>query len=486
MRKSVIRIACFMIVFGLVLICVNKVFRYKNGDGIYGMETFYELEDNTVDVLILGSSHAFENFNTGVLWNDYGMAAYILAGSVQPMWNTYYYLKEALKTQSPQLIVLEGYGVTRSGEFEDDIRIIRNTYGMKWSLDKLNAIKVSSPRDQWGDFILGYTQYHTRYTELSKADFYENQGNPLYEDWKGFGCNMATMPLRSRDVSGIEDRNPLYEKSEEYYRKTIELAQEHNIPIVVVVAPYANVNDRLETLFNTASDIASEYNVGFINCNRRIEEIGLDYLTDAADGSHLNYKGNQKFTYYIGSLLKDNFDISDRRGEAKYASWQRSADYTSQMIYNQELLELEDLEDISAKILNNHYKLIISTDGDTTAKDKMLQAFYASVDIVNDGANNIWFRDNSSGIDWCSQNRNEEKYIRTSMHDFCMKKYMDTEGNYRNQIIIDNVEYKSVENGINIVVYDTVTDSIVDCFGIDFYDGYRVVRQDEALSDAEH
>ena len=476
MKKTIIRIIFFMIILGITLLHVNHIFKFKYDDGIYDMIQFYELEDDTVDVLILGSSHGFQNFNTGILWDDYGMASYALGGSFQPMWNTYYYLKEALKTQTPELIVLEGFCVNQNQEFIDDSRIIKNTYGMKWSEDKLNAIKISSPKERWNEFILGYTQYHMRYPELSKGDFYKNKGNPLNNDWKGFVCNMRATALESTDVTGIEGRNPLYWKAEAYYRKTIELAQENNIPIVVVIAPYAGVTGDDELLFNTASDIASEYGVNFINCNLFLSDIGIDYTTDAADINHLNYKGNQKFTRYIGDLLKDNYAISDHRGETKYASWQRDADHISQRIYNQELLESDVFDDISKRIWNENYRLIISVDGDCTTEDEELQTFYLSVGNTNDERNGIWYRDNTYGIDWYTHYGDEEKYVRTPAHDFHMRRYVDEEGNYRSQVIIDNVEYKNVQNGINIVVYDTVTESIADSFGLDYYDGYRVVR----------
>lgn len=477
MKKSIIRISCFILILCLVLVYSNRVFRVKYGDGIYDMTMFYELEDNTVDVLILGSSHAFEHFNTGILWNEYGMASYILAGSVQPMWNTYYYLKEALKTQTPELIVLEGNRITCGYEFADDSTIIKNTYGLKWSPDKLNSIKVSAPRERWSEFILEYTQYHTRYSELSKADFYKYQGNPLYEDWKGFGCNMVTTPLESMDVSGVDTRNELFEKTEEYYRKTIELAQENNIPIVVVVSPYAAVDEEVAALYNTSSDIASEYGVDFINCTLFPDEMGIDYSTDAADISHLNYKGSQKFTKYIGQVLKDNFMISDRRGDAVYASWQRNADYISQAIYNQELTELNDIRAICEKILNNNYRLFISVDGGFGTTDESMEFFCSTTGVVNNGLNGIWYRDNNTqGIDWYSQNEIAEKYIRTSAHDFCMRISADDAGNYHNQIIVDNIEYKKVANGVNVVVYDTVTETVVDSFGFDMDNEYKVIR----------
>ena len=153
MRKSAVRIICFMFIFIMVLYYINKVFKVKFGDGIYSVTKFYELENESVDILILGSSHAFEDFNTGTLWDEYGMASYVLGGSVQPMWNTYYYLKEALKTQTPELIVLEGYLLTYESEFIDDSRIIKNNYGLKWSQNKIESIKISSPEERWSEFL---------------------------------------------------------------------------------------------------------------------------------------------------------------------------------------------------------------------------------------------------------------------------------------------------------------------------------------------
>lgn len=61
------RIICFLLILILLLYGTGNILKFKNGDGIYSLTKFYELEDDTVDVLVLGSSHAFENFNTGLL-----------------------------------------------------------------------------------------------------------------------------------------------------------------------------------------------------------------------------------------------------------------------------------------------------------------------------------------------------------------------------------------------------------------------------------
>lgn len=340
MNRVFFKLVIFIFLLFFVFFFTHKVFRFKYGDGIYDVTKFYELDNNTVDVLILGSSHAFEHFNTGVLWDNYGMTSFTLAGSVQPMWNTYYYLKEALKTQKPELIILEGFMVTFTNEYIDDSRIIKNNYGLKWSKDKIDSIKISSPKERWAEFMFEYIQYHTRYKDISRADFIKNLGNPFYCDWKGFGCNMEVSPLKAKNISDITGTSELYGKTEEYYRKTLELAKSNNIPIAVIVSPYARINDSDQLYFNRAHDIAAEYDVAFFNCNQNdvLEAIGIDFSTDAADGDHLNFRGNIKFSVYIGNWIKENYAVSNRKGDDKYVSWQRCADYIREMINNTEKL----------------------------------------------------------------------------------------------------------------------------------------------------
>lgn len=472
-QKSVIRIVCFLVVLVTVLLYCNKVLKVKYGDGIYSLTTFYEQKRDMVDVLVLGSSHAFENFNTGTLWYDYGMASFVLAGSLQPMWNTYYYLKEALKTQKPKLIVLEGYRLTFTDEYENDNTIIKNNFGLYWSADKIESLKASVPKERLVEFVLEYTQYHSRYKELTREDFLHHQGSPFYDDWKGFGCNMETEPMTSKNVDKIEGRENLSEKTEKYYRAIINLAKEKDIPIVVVVAPYAAINFEDQKYFNKASDIAKELGVSFVNCNTLIDEIGIDYNEDAADVTHLNYKGNQKFTKYVGKFLKENFDIPDRRGDKAYESWDRQARYIEQMIYDYELTETKDVKVLCKKIKNKNYWTFISLNGKYDMD--RIKNHFSDMGIVDIGNSGIWFLENDN-IVWHTGVENDDYYKRIKPHDFELLRIKNAAGEYDNHIIIDNTYYTKVANGINVVVYDTLTEEIADVYGIDADNGYKVVR----------
>lgn len=390
------------------------------------------------------------------------------------MWNTYYYLKEALKSQNPELIILEGYTVTFGSEYADDSRIIKNNYGLHWSKDKIDSIKVSAPKERWKEFLLEYVQYHTRYSELSSADFMKNQNNRLYDDWKGSACNMVTTALESIDVSGVIERAALFEKTEQYYRKTIELVQANNIPIIVIISPYAGISESEQKKYNTASDIAEEYGIPFVNCNLLCDEIGIDYSTDVPDVGHLNYKGNQKYSNFIGSFLTENFAISDRRGDVSYESWQRNAVYIAQMIEDQILKETIDMEQIAKKLLNPNYWIFFTVDGNCTIPDENLQKFLNTLELPIYGSSGIWYRNENSWV-WYSQMEDAEQYIRVE-HDFCMRRTVNDAGIYTNTIIIDNTQYRKVSNGINIVVYDTLTEKVADTIGINLDNGYTVTR----------
>lgn len=462
------------LLLALLLWKTDRIFEVKYGDGIYDMTTFYKLEDHTVDTLVLGSSHAFEDINTGVLWKDHGIAAYVLGGSIQPMWNTYYYLKEALKTQTPELVILEAYSTTFASDYIDDSRIIKNTYGLKWSADKAEAIKTSSPKERWSEFLIPYIQYHTRYTELSREDFLAYKGDIRYKNWKGFGCNMAVTAFETPHVEKVTEKTAMFEKTEKYYRKTIELALEHRIPVLVVLSPYAGITEAEQAVFNTAEDIAEEYGINFINYNLLYEEIGIDFSQDAADPGHLSYKGNQKYTAALGDYIKEHYSVTDRRDDPAYASWEAEAQYIAAAVRNQELTETTDRKVLAEKIRHQDYKIYVSVDDACRTEEQALQKLFTELGIPYAGNSGFWAVENVDQISFANGIEEDMLHLRLDWHDLCITRNPDEDDQgYVNIVTLDRTEYRKADKGVNILVYSTVTQSVADCFGLQADNLYR-------------
>lgn len=324
MKKRIAKITVLLLCGIICMSAIWSALSFKYGDGILGMKYLYQQQENSVDVLVLGSSHAFEDVNTEILYDEYGIAAYVLAGSVQPLWNTYYYLKEALKTQKPKLVVIEGFMTSQDFEYSDNSRIIKNCLGIRDIRNRIDALKVSVPEGQIMDYLLDYRLWHSRYTELGADDFRQYYDVPKYRYYKGFGMNFDMNSQEEPDVdkAAYQKSKPVIAKEEEYYRKTVELCQEQKIPVMTVISPYP-LSAEEQQKHNYLKKVSDEYGISFVNFNssdfyRRME---LDFNSDFSDSDHLNYQGNEKYTRVLAGYMLEEAELPDRRGDPAYTSW---------------------------------------------------------------------------------------------------------------------------------------------------------------------
>lgn len=475
MKKTAVKFIAGALILCVLLWQANRVLAVKYDDGIYSVAKFYELEDNSVDVLILGSSHAYMSFNTGVLWREQGISSYLLTASAQPLWNSYYYLKEALKTQTPKLIVLEGYRLLEEEEYQSAGFVIKSTYGLKWSRNRIDAIKASVPREQWMGYLLGYTQYHDRYTELSEEDFTSEKKAERYRGWKGFEMGMTTQQMGQPDFGTCTGSIALMEKTEKYYRAILELAQEKNIPIMVVIAPFGGMTQEDQKRFRTAQAIAQEYEVPFFNYNFMEDEVYIDYGTDMYNTSHLNGRGSCKFTSQWGEYIAGQYKIPDHRGDPAYDSWEQDAAYLYALLEDVELRETVDADKVPEYLGKDNYHVFLSVDGYCQLEEETVNSVLGGLGIGDVQGGGLWYFAGGDAV-WNSGDGEASRYFETERHDFGLRRVQRPDGGYDNEIVIDNQNYHTVENGINIVVFDGVTGIVADSFGIDADNDYQLCR----------
>ena len=450
----------------ILLIQFQKIFSFKYGDGIYGLTTFYDQDENTIDLMCFGSSHIFENVNTGILWDEYGIAAFDLCGSIQPLWNTYYYMKEALKTQSPKVMIVDLYCAVRDDEYSDTSRIIKNNYGLKLSSDKIDSIQISAPQETWIDYFLEYPTYHSRYSELTKADFIPYSG-ATKEYWKGFSSNFNTKQFTKPEIDSITDTMVLTSKNEEYLLKIISLSKESNVPLLLIVSPY-QLNAENQKKFNYIAQLAAEHDVPFVNYNLKCDDIGLDFNTDFADIHHLNYRGNIKFTRYLASYLKANYEIPDRRGDTNYQSYNLMAADCKQKIYNQELKGIPDIGTYLINSQTENYLIIYTISGDYKTLENYIDVknelalFGINLDEVE--SDSTWVFQNNELLFSSGNEKIYNWYTEVGDIDCLAVESPETEGN-NPDVYLNSTRYVAVEQGLNLLIYDTLTETLVESVG---------------------
>lgn len=493
MKKNAIKIIAFVLAF-IVCICgVANVLDFKYLDSIFKVKMYYEQEEDTVDVLVLGSSHAYQGINTAVLWKEFGITAYNLCGAAQPIWNTYYYLEEALKTQTPKVIILDVYTLHYTDDYTDISFAIKNTYGLKWSDTKTAAIRTSFDTKKYGmQYYFPILQYHSRYTDLNETDFYPYQANEeMYQNHKGFYCYFRTEEFEEPDLSEATYFNLLTEKNNEYYRKILDLAKSRDIPVIVTALPYAAAVVSQQAYFNTAENIAEDdYHFAFYNFLTEYKDVvGIDYATDFSDKQHLNYLGNTKITRFLGNILRTEYHVPDRRADINCASWEADAQVYYKQLKNHEITTYESLEDYIPLFADDRFTIIMteSLPEGTELSDAtilLLRPFFSAIGISDEQVKNggAWIFENGelTYYNQCYYDDYKKTVKLGRFHDALLDIEIaeNADGSTRKtkRITVDKTDQTTVNTGINIYIYDTFTQSTVDTIGLNFSNG-KFVRK---------
>ena len=317
-----LRAVCFALLFSIAFTYAVFVLTPKYDYGVCSMMNLYCQPPRSVDVLVIGTSLAYAGVNTNVLWREYGIAAYDLCSAEQPFWCTYYMLKEALKTQRPQLILLDAKAAIYTQDYSRRGRTILSTFGILSPDNRVGAILscVEKPEDAMS-FILAMPEIHATSQALEWSDFVcppDNAGRG--PSWKGFIEVDETEAHEKPSLTFNKVRRNMNDRQEEYARKIFELAQSEGIPLMLVGLPNPDyANDHM--YYNALWAIAEEYGFSGINYNDPDLRFGLRYSTDFADWQHLNVKGSVTFSKKLGADLMAAYDLRDRRGDANYASY---------------------------------------------------------------------------------------------------------------------------------------------------------------------
>lgn len=354
-----IKAVIIILVAAIIVVGTSRILVLKSEDGINQFQAFYKQPENSIDVIFSGSSKVFCDIATGVLWENYGIAAYDLAGAEAPSWVSYYQLKEAFKTQKPKVICYEvSVAAMYDMLYQANNWATDNSYGMKWNSNRINLLKIDSEEDAFYERLNPFNIMHGRYKDLNENDFTNVRNSANY---KGFDPRERIVEVNTPDLCDISVIEPCTEKEDIYIRKIIELAKQENVPIILFASPYESPEED-QKILNYVRTIADEEGVEFIDFNREYDKFGMDYSKDMSDGGHLNFSGNYKFTNYFGSILKEKYDIPDHRGDKNYISWDWDLALQNYERNNLKIKNTEDATEILTMTQNGY--IVFGTNGE--------------------------------------------------------------------------------------------------------------------------
>lgn len=300
---------------------------------------FYEMEGNTVDVVLVGTSVTFSSFMPMEAWNEYGIAAYDYCTNVQFENSLRHSVKEIMKTQSPKLIIIDIAPFVyqhSAGEFleqENKDKFIKyNIDSMSYSFNRMqlvHEINQESNGDMYSFlyYFFDICRYHTNNPSLEQYDNAYNDVNRGYgylAKNKGAALDTATFlndDGKEKELEGCH---------EAYLGDLLSYTDQLECDVVFYCAPVIFADDRGIDQYarkNYIKRVVEDRGYVFWDLSMDVETIGLDYDNDFWSINHFDSLGAEKITKYLSKRIVDTYDIPDRRKDIQYSNWNEDYQY---------------------------------------------------------------------------------------------------------------------------------------------------------------
>lgn len=328
----ILKLFLFMAIFLLLDFWLGN--ELKNIEGAkdtyakYKWHEFYNMPEKSIDIVFLGSSHAYRSFDPFVFDKEIGLKSFNMGSPLQKPVESYYVLKETLEYQNPKVVVFDVYWAIFNNEKYFSTKIW-NFDSMKPSTAKLGYLINVFDTDQYLSALFKSIRYHENtsayikllagkgLTKVTEIDY-----NNKPQNYKGKGFVIENKIADQGDIvkefkGRVKESTSQFkwdEKQMRYFEKIIKLCKEKDIELILVTAPVApSYFDAMQKykydykdIHNKVKEIALRNNLKYIDYNLKNSKEGLFSDKDFSDNNHLNYQGAQKISFFLAKELKED------------------------------------------------------------------------------------------------------------------------------------------------------------------------------------
>lgn len=428
-------------------------------------DEFYSIKKDTVEVGIIGSSQITCGLSSGRLLDKYGISAYSCATASQPVMCSYFYLKEMQRLQHVSTVIFETsmlYGAQKESRFRQTLDLA------PMSINKLQLIWERSKSEDASDFFSYFfpiMEYHTRWADLRTKDI-------VYENNKLFWGDIA-MEKVERDASyeelcvdneEVDEAVQMNPDALAAFRMFADYCQKHNINLVMIKTPKIKWTSA-ETIGCQA--LADEYGLDYIDFNtgEMLSRINLDISNDIRDDEHLNIRGADKVTDYIGEYLLEHYEFEDFRESPDYDAekMERYRTYHDNKFLQATIRVPEYLE----LLQDDRFEIMLQKTGDFSAGwDESLQKQMEQLGITTDLSAldgqyyTAQLREGAAIIDLVQAEPIEEALTLADDNSGAVRSDAERESDVI--MAVSGHKYKFKHRGLNVLVYDRENHDVAD------------------------
>ncbi len=274
-------------------------------DGIDVVRAFESLDENSMDVIVYGSSRAWKGCDTRVMYDKYGIKAYNYSANWLSLNTTLLFLQDSLKSQKPKVVCIETGLVN---EIEKDVDLdgqIYYTRFMRPSKEKREFLKTcfGNNIERYASYYFPLIMFHDNWSSVDYENFIFLD-KEKYIETRGFYPTYESEPFKEPDYSEFVQLD-LEEENIKILNQMLDICKENDIQVIFFTCPYAEQYNYGQAM----TDYANNHDCVYINLFEYADEMGLDYSTDLKDFEHLNEKGAGKVAEFLSEYILNNYQF---------------------------------------------------------------------------------------------------------------------------------------------------------------------------------
>lgn len=321
---------------------------FKNEEANYGLG-FRMVDEDTLDVLVLGSSHAQYSFSPAFFYEQTGLYSYVLGSACQPLEVSYEMLKEALKTQNPKVVVLEVFTATpRRDVCEGDGCYVIAAYQMQGQerINTFNYLEKTKAESYYNEFINNHNNWKD--IDFSSFDFASLKPKNVFAEeyvtdgYSDFGYEYSyasdTYPpnwWHGHDGGDDYGEEVTLDELDLWALENIyELCEQKGIQLVFYKTPIDSMRSIDKAYLKEVFAWGQERDIPYVNFFEEQRSLGF-YIGIHSDSYHLNVTGANIVTNYLADFIEQLPVTFDH----KY-----NQDFQGRLTYNAKQLDVQAIK----------------------------------------------------------------------------------------------------------------------------------------------
>lgn len=439
--KTIIKIGIKCVLLGIIVLLIHSqltlVFRtekFNQGNNFrgFGKDVF--------DVIVLGSSHAQYSFNPSVYYQKTGNYAYVLGSACQIVPLSYEFLEESLKTQNPEVVVMDVFTMLPASSVCKSDGVIKTASEQLTGINRIRSLRyVLNKKENFLDYFFDMRLYHSRWPQMEKEEF-------SFPKDEVVDYAMGYIVDRPIDYShwSIEPSKQMNERELDprdtaYLLKIKEICEREGIELLLYKAPFMIDQDNYDAL-QQVWQFAEENKIDYVDCIADMDKMGFHMGIDS-DVWHNNVWGARRVTEYLSDYITEYYSIEQHQYNELAEKQLNTLNKTSILNYFQDEADPKMILEIASKY-------------DSTV---LLQYRGNNETVIDEKMNELL---NSIGFDFDFMNEKEKNYYAIIQNQKLIQS-SNSQINYKdqnhsiiidqNKMIIDDQAFES--NGqMNLVV----------------------------------